>query len=86
MIARDKVMHLAMGLGAVVVTLLAVELAAWQLGAALALITTVFGVFYEWQQGYRQEGTVDVWDAASTAAPGWIAWGGLALFGPNGYL
>jgi len=76
---KDKLLHILMGVGAVVVTLLAVWLAQWQLGAALALVSTVFGVFYEWQQDYRGEGTVDPWDALATAAPGWLAWGVLTL-------
>ena len=71
---RDKLLHIAMGVGAVIVTMLAIWLAQWRLGAALALMTTAFGVFYEWQQGYRKEGQVDPWDAIATAAPGWIAW------------
>ena len=74
MIHRDKLLHIGMGIGAVVVTALAVLLAQWRLGAALALVTTVFGVFYEWQQWWRNEGTVDPWDALATAAPGWVAW------------
>lgn len=83
MIARDKLLHLAMGLGAVGLTLLAVHLAAWQLGAALALVSTAFGVWYEWQQDYRGEGTVDPWDAAATAAPGWLAWAALSILPPG---
>ena len=71
---RDKLLHIAMGVGAVIVTMLAIWLAQWRLGAALALMTTAFGVFYEWQQYYRKEGQVDPWDAIATAAPGWIAW------------
>lgn len=78
MIPRDKVMHVIMGVGAVAITLLAVWLAQWQLGAALALVSTAFGMFYEAQQWYRKEGQVDVWDAIATAAPGWAAWGVLA--------
>ena len=74
MIPRDKLLHIGMGVGAVVVTVLAVLLAQWRLGAALALMTTVFGVFYEAQQWWRNEGTVDPWDAAATALPGWLAW------------
>jgi hypothetical protein len=80
---RDKLQHLAMGLGAAAVTLLAIWLAQWQLGAAVALVCTAFGGFYEWQQGYRGEGQVDLWDAAATAAPGWLAWAALASLPPG---
>ena len=71
MIAKDKLLHIGMGIGAVGVTVLAVLLAQWKLGAALALMTTVF---YEFQQWWRKDGVVDVWDAVATAAPGWVAW------------
>lgn len=74
MISRDKIMHIAMGIGAVAMTLVVLELAQHNLGAALALMATAFGVFYEAQQWWRKEGTVDPWDAAATAAPGWIVW------------
>ena len=50
MIPRDKALHLAMGVGAVAITLVVIELARHSLGAALALMTTTFGVFYEAQQ------------------------------------
>ena len=73
-IPRDKLQHLAMGVGAALVALVAIRMAALNLGAALALVTTAFGVFYEWQQWYRKEGQPDPWDAAATAAPGWLAW------------
>jgi len=80
MIPKDKILHIAMGVGAVVVTAVALELAQWKLGAALALVTTAFGVFYEAQQKYRGEGTVDIWDAVATALPGWVVWGLLEIF------
>lgn len=79
MIPRDKVLHIAMGVGAVAITLVVIELARHNLGAALALMTTTFGVFYEAQQWYRREGTVDPWDAVATAAPGFVAWGVLEV-------
>ena len=63
-----------MGVGAALMALVAIRMAALNLGAALALVTTAFGVFYEWQQWYRKEGQPDPWDAAATAAPGWLAW------------
>ena len=58
----------------VAVALVVIELARHSLGAALALMTTTFGVFYEFQQWYRKEGVVDPFDALATAAPGWAAW------------
>ena len=73
-IPRDKLLHIAMGVGAVAVALVVIELARHSLGAALALMTTTFGVFYEFQQWYRKEGVVDPFDALATAAPGWAAW------------
>ena len=71
---KDKLLHIAMGVGAVAITLVVIELARHSLGAALALMTTTFGVFYEAQQWWRREGTVDPWDALATAAPGFVAW------------
>ena len=79
-IPRDKALHLAMGVGAVAVTVLVIELARHNLGAALALMTTAFGVFYEVQQWWRKEGTVDPWDAAATALPGFVVWALLEVF------
>lgn len=79
MIPKDKLLHIAMGVGAVIVTLIAIELAKWQLGAALAFVATAFGLFYEAQQKYRGEGQVDLWDAVATALPGWVAWGVLEM-------
>lgn len=73
-IPQDKLQHLAMGVAAALVALLAIRMAALNLGAALALVTTAFGVFYEVQQWYRREGKPEVLDAVATAAPGWIAW------------
>ena len=80
MIPKDKLLHLAMGAGAVAITLVVIELARHNLGAALALMTTAFGVFYEAQQWWRKEGTVDPWDAVATAAPGFAAWVAIELF------
>lgn len=74
MIPHDKLLHIGMGIGAVAMTLIVLELARHNLGAALALMTATFGVFYEAQQWWRKEGTVDPWDAAATAAPGFVAW------------
>lgn len=73
-IPQDKLQHLAMGVAAALVALLAIRMAALNLGAALAFVTTAFGVFYEVQQWYRREGKPEVLDAVATAAPGWIAW------------
>ena len=80
MIPRDKLLHIGMGVGAVAITLVVIMLARLNLGAALALMTTAFGVFYEGQQWWRKEGTVDPWDALATAAPGFVAWGLLEVF------
>lgn len=80
MIPKDKILHITMGVGAVAITLVVIELARHNLGAALALMTTAFGVFYEAQQWYRRDGTVDVMDAVATAAPGFVAWAALELF------
>lgn len=77
--AYDKILHAAMGIGAVVVTFAAIVIAEHSLGAALALVSTAFGAFYEFQQWYRGEGQVDIWDAVATAAPGFVAWGLLEL-------
>lgn len=37
------------------------------------------GLLYEGQQWVREEGQVEWLDALATAAPGWIAWGVLAI-------
>ena len=80
MIPKDKLLHIGMGVFAVLITLAVIELARHNLGAALAVMTTAFGVFYEAQQWWRKEGTVDLWDALATAAPGFAAWGLLEVF------
>ena len=80
MIPKDKLLHIGMGVGAVIVTVLVVQLAQYSLGAALAAMTTAFGVFYEFQQWWRKEGQPDFWDAAATAAPGFATWLALELF------
>ena len=80
MIPKDKLLHIGMGVFAVLITLAVIELARHNLGAALAVMTTAFGVFYEAQQWWRKEGAVDPWDALATAAPGFAAWGLLEVF------
>jgi hypothetical protein len=67
MIAKDKLQHLAMGVGSTVV-LGAIHFL--PVGWAVAIGGIVFGVFYEFQQWYRKEGQPDVWDAVATALPG----------------
>jgi len=67
MIAKDKLQHLAMGVGSTVV-LGAIHLL--PIGWAVAIGGIVFGVFYELQQWYRKEGQPDIWDAVATALPG----------------
>lgn len=71
MIAKDKLQHMAMGIGACVV-LFAVH--SMQIGLGLLFGCAAFGVFYEWQQWYRKEGTPDIWDALATTLPGLIAY------------
>ena len=80
MIARDKLLHIGLGL----IALPCAYVALWVnsllgLGACLAYTTTVVGILYEVQQWYRQEGQPDPWDAVATAAPGFVAWGLLEL-------
>ena len=70
MIPKDKLQHLAMGVGSVAV-LGAIHFL--PLGLAIAVGGIVFGVFYEVQQWYRKDGQPDVWDAIATALPGVIA-------------
>jgi hypothetical protein len=67
MIPKDKLQHLAMGVGAAAV-LGAVHYL--PVGWAVAIGCTAFGVFYEYQQWYRKEGQPDVWDAIATSLPG----------------
>jgi len=71
MIAKDKLQHVGMGIGACLVL---AGLHHVSLGLALFLGCVAFGVFYEWQQWYRKEGTPDLWDALATALPGAIAY------------
>lgn len=78
-IPRDKILHIIMGVLAVAVTYVAVWIGQYNLGLSLAFVSTMFGAFYEWQQWYRGEGQVDIWDAVATAAPGFVAWGLLEL-------
>ena len=78
-IPRDKILHLIMGVLAVAVTYAAVWIGQHNLGLALAFVSTMFGAFYEFQQWYRGEGQVEIWDAVATAAPGFVAWGLLEL-------
>jgi hypothetical protein len=70
MIAKDKLQHLAMGVGSTVV-LGAIHFL--PIGWAVAIGGIVFGIFYEFQQWYRKEGQPDVWDAIATALPGIVA-------------
>lgn len=70
MIPKDKLQHLAMGVGAAAV-LAAIHFL--PIGWAVAVGSIVFGAFYEFQQWYRKEGQPDVWDAIATALPGIVA-------------
>ncbi len=74
MIAKDKLLHLGMGVGS---TLVFSAVHFLSVGWAVAIGGIVFGVFYEFQQWYRKEGQPDVWDAIATALPGVVA--GVAL-------
>ena len=71
MIARDKVLHIIMGISACVVMAVAHYVS---LGLSLAIGATALGVFYEIQQWYRKEGQPDVLDAIATASPGIAAY------------
>ena len=80
MLARDKLLHIGLGL----IALPCAYVALWinsllGLGACLAYTTTVVGILYEVQQWYRKEGQPDLWDAFCTALPGFVAWGLLEL-------
>lgn len=80
MIPKDKLLHVALGGVAVACALLA--LAVYEhlgLGACLAFTTTAVGALYEGNQYIRKEGQPDLWDAAVTAAPGFVAWSLLEL-------
>lgn len=75
MIPRDKLLHLALGVIAIMcagIALLVYE--QFGLGPCLAFTTTMVGGGYEVQQQIRKEGEPDVMDAIATAIPGWIAW------------
>ena len=79
-IPRDKVLHIALG----VLAILCAYVALWVnslfgLGPCLAYTTTAVGVLYEVQQWYRKEGQVELLDAIYTAAPGFVAWGVISL-------
>lgn len=80
MLPRDKLLHIALGVLAIACALLALAIfQRFGLGACLAYTSTAVGILYEVQQAFRREGQPDPWDAAATAAPGWIAWAALAL-------
>ena len=76
MIAKDKLQHVGMGIGACLVL---AGLHHVSLGLALFLGCAAFGVFYEWQQWYRKEGTPDPLDALATTLPGLIAYAALEV-------
>ena len=80
MIPRDKLLHIALGVLAIVCALAALMIHAFfGLGPTLAYTTTAVGVLYEVQQWYRREGQVEALDAIYTAAPGFVAWGLLEM-------
>lgn len=79
-IPLDKLLHVGLGVLALACALLGLAInVRFGLGPTLAYTSTAVGVLYEAQQAYRKEGHPDPWDAAATAAPGWIAWAALAL-------
>lgn len=81
MIPRDKLLHLAMGAATILGVLLVLAIAKHDIGFSLAVAATLVGLSYEWHRKFRGEGTFSLLDAAATAAPGFMAWGVLALFG-----
>lgn len=82
-IPRDKLMHAAVGLAAVLAVLLVLAVAKHDIGFSLAVATTPLGLGAEGLQKFRGEGDFSLLDAAATAAPGFLAWGVLASFGPR---
>lgn len=79
-IPRDKILHIALGVLALVCALLAlVVYERFGLGPTLAYTTLAVGGLYEWQQWFRKEGQLDPWDAVATAAPGFVAWAAIEL-------
>lgn len=78
---RDKVLHAAMGAATVLALLALLAIAKHDIGFSLAMAGTAVGLAYERQQKFRGEGEFSLLDAAATAAPGYLAWGVLALFG-----
>ena len=80
MIPKDKLLHVALGVLAVVCALGALAIYERHgLGLTLAYTTTMVGCLYEVQQWYRKEGQPDLLDAVATALPGWVAWAGLEM-------
>jgi hypothetical protein len=80
LIPRDKILHIALGVVAIVCAMLALLVYAWfGLGPCLAYTTTAVGLLYEAQQAFRKEGQPDLLDAAATALPGFVAWGALDI-------
>lgn len=86
MIARDKLLHVALGVLAIACALVALKIHdLYGIGPTMAFTTTAVGVLYELQQAYRREGQPDILDAAATAAPGWLARAVLSIL-PYGVL
>lgn len=80
MIAKDKLLHIGLG----IIWLAASTVSFWVLalfgmGPFFAYNTTVYGMLYEVNQAVRGDGEPDLWDAAATALPGFVAWGILTL-------
>lgn len=82
--ARDKLLHVLLGLLALACALLALWIyERFGLGPTMAYTATAVGVLYEVQQKVRGEGQVEVLDAVYTAAPGWLAWAVLSILPPG---
>jgi hypothetical protein len=77
---RDKLLHFALGIIAILCALAALIIHTFfGVGACLAYTTTMVGLLYEGQQWVRKEGQVELLDAVATASPGWLAWGALIV-------
>ena len=71
MIAKDKLLHIYMGVAACVVLTVIHHVS---FGLGLLIGCAALGVFYEVQQWYRKEGQPDIMDAIATTSPGIVAY------------
>jgi hypothetical protein len=80
MTPKDKLLRIALGGVTIACALLVLSIYEhFGLGASLAATTTLVGALYEVNQRVRKEGQPDPWDAAVTAAPGFVAWAVLEM-------